>query len=57
MADLLLEDVARVAKLPLSGWQLRFEESLVEPKASLHVLTLLRNLQTVMNTETSQRLR
>lgn len=43
MADLLLEDVARVAKLPLSGWQLRFEESLVELKASLHILTLLRN--------------
>ena len=43
MADLLLEDVARVVELPLSGWQLRFEESLVELKASLHILTLLRN--------------
>ena len=30
MAELLLEDVARIAKLPLNGWQLRFDESLVD---------------------------
>lgn len=30
MAELLLEDVAKIAKLPLNGWQLRFEESLVD---------------------------
>lgn len=30
MAELLLEDMAKIAKLPLNGWQLRFEESLVD---------------------------
>jgi len=30
MAELLLEDVARIAKLALNGWQLRCEESLVD---------------------------
>lgn len=30
MSELLLEDVARIAQLPLNGWQLRFGESLVD---------------------------